>query len=61
VADLKKTILYSGFKNTYKNPNETRKLESIDEYHCVERTNEGRKLDKNPNLRRLKFMSRNLD
>jgi hypothetical protein len=34
---------------------------SIHEKHFVERKNEGRKPDKNPSLRRLEFMPRNLD
>jgi len=42
---LKKTIRYSGFKNTYKKIPETRELESIHEQHFVERKNEGRKLE----------------
>jgi hypothetical protein len=43
LADLKKNILFSGFKNPYKKIHETRKLESIHEKHCVEQKNEGRK------------------
>jgi hypothetical protein len=31
------------------------------EYHFVERKNEGRKLDTNLSMRRLEFMPRNLD
>ncbi len=34
---LKKPILFSGLKNPYKKIRETRKLESIREYHFVER------------------------
>jgi hypothetical protein len=40
---------------------ETRKLKSVHEKYFVERKNEGRKLDKNSNLRRLELMPRNLD
>ncbi len=40
---------------------QTRKLESIHEYHFVERKNKGRKLDNNSSLRRLEIMPRNLD
>jgi hypothetical protein len=58
---LQKTIPYSGFKTPYKKIRETRKLESIHEKHFVEQKNEGRKLDKNSSLRRLKFMPRSLD
>jgi hypothetical protein len=44
-ADLKITILFSGFKNHYKNIRETRKIESIHEYvNFVEWKNEGRKI-----------------
>jgi hypothetical protein len=43
---LKKTILLSGFKNSYKNIFETRKLESIHEQHFVDQKNEDRKSDK---------------
>jgi hypothetical protein len=47
---LKKTILYSGLKNTYKKIRETRKLDTINESPFVEWKNEGRKLesDKTP-------------
>ncbi len=38
------------------NYGETRKLESIHEYHFVEWENEGRKPDKNSSVRRLEFM-----
>jgi hypothetical protein len=57
------TILYSGFNNPIltNKIRETRKLNSIHEQHFVERINEGRKPHKNLNLRRLEFMSRNLD
>ncbi len=48
---LKKTILFSGFKNSHKKICKTRKLESIHE-----RKYKGRKLDKNLSLRRLEFM-----
>jgi len=41
---LKKTILFSYFKNPYKKIRETRKLEFIHEQHFVERKNEGRNL-----------------
>jgi hypothetical protein len=44
---LKKSMLFSGFKCPYKKIRETRKLESVHEYHFVERKNE--------------FMPRNLD
>jgi hypothetical protein len=37
-----------------------RKLESIHEYHSVERKNEGRKPDRNSSLRRLEIKPRNL-
>jgi len=40
---------------------ETRKLEYIDEYHFVQRKNEGRKPDKNLSLTRFKFRPTNLD
>jgi hypothetical protein len=40
---------------------ETIKLESIHEWHFVERENEGRMPDKNSSLRRLEFMPRNID
>jgi hypothetical protein len=40
---------------------ETKKLESIHEYHFVERKNESRKPGKNLSLRRLEFMPRNLE
>jgi hypothetical protein len=53
---LKKTILFFGFKNLYKKIRETKKLESIHEYHFVERENKGRKLDKNSSLLRLECM-----
>jgi hypothetical protein len=43
---MKKTILFSGFKNSLKKICETSKLESIHEKHSVERKNEGRKPDK---------------
>jgi hypothetical protein len=33
---LKKIILFSGFKNPYRNIRETRKLDSVYEYHFVE-------------------------
>jgi hypothetical protein len=58
---LKKTILLSGFKNSYKKICETRKLESVHEQHFVEQKNEGRKPDKNLSLKSLEFMSRNLE
>ncbi len=38
---VKKTTLLSGFKNPYKNINETRKLESIREQHFVKWKNAG--------------------
>ncbi len=49
------------FKNAYKKIRETRKLQSIRGQHFVERTNEGRKPDKNSSTRRLEFMPRNND
>jgi hypothetical protein len=53
---FKKIILFSDFTSLYKKKiRETRKLE-----HFVERTNEGRKPDRNSNLSRLEFMPRNL-
>ncbi len=58
---LKKIILFSGFKNPYIKICETRKLESLNEYHFVERKNVGGKPNKNLSLRRLKFMPRNLN
>jgi hypothetical protein len=39
---------------------ETRKFEPIHEQHFVKRKNEGRKPDKDLNMRRLEFMPRNL-
>ncbi len=39
---FKKTVFFSGFKNHYKKICETRKLESIHEWHIVEWKNEGR-------------------
>ncbi len=42
---LKKTMLFSGFKNPYKK--KTIKLDSIHEWHFVEHKNEDRKPDKN--------------
>jgi hypothetical protein len=48
---LKKAILFLGFKNPCKKILETRKIESILEYHFVEQKNEGRKPDKNSSLR----------
>jgi hypothetical protein len=52
---LKKTILFSGFKNLYKKIRETRKLKSTPEKHFVERKeNEGRnQTNKNSILRIL--------
>ncbi len=58
---LKKTKLFSGFKNPYKKISETRKLESVHEKHFVERKNEGRKTRQKLSVRRLKFMPRNVD
>jgi hypothetical protein len=59
---LKKTVPCSGFNNPYKKIRETRKLESIhNSTYIVEWKNGGRKPDKNSSLRRLEFMSRNLD
>jgi hypothetical protein len=52
---LKKTMLFSGFKNPFKKIRETRKLD------FVEGTNEGRKPDKNLRLIRREFMPRNLN
>ncbi len=43
---LKKTIIFSGFKNPHKKIRETSKLESIHVQYFVERKIEGRKLDK---------------
>jgi hypothetical protein len=54
---LKKPLVYSGFINLYKK--ETRKLALF--MNSVERKNDGRKQDKNSRMRRLEFMSRNLD
>ncbi len=51
-------MLFSGFKNPFERIRETKKLESIHEYHFVERKNEGRKRDKNSSLRRLEFVPR---
>jgi hypothetical protein len=51
----KKTKLHTGFNNPYK---KSAKLESIDEYHFVERKNKGRQ---NSSLRRPELMPRNLD
>jgi hypothetical protein len=56
----KKTILCLILKILTKN-SKTRKLESIHELHFVEWKNDGRKPDKNKSLRRLEFLSRNLD
>ncbi len=36
---LKKILLFSGFKNPYRKIRKTRKLESINEHHCVEQKN----------------------
>jgi hypothetical protein len=58
---LKKTILFSGFKNPYKKIRETRKLESIHRWLFVEGKNEGGKPDKNSSQRRLEFIKRYLD
>jgi hypothetical protein len=58
---LKKTMLFSGFKNLSKKIRETRKLESIHELHFVKQKDEGRKQDKNSSLRRCEFMLRNLN
>jgi hypothetical protein len=57
---LQKTILYSGFKTPYKIIPRNKKLQSILEWHFVEKKNKGRKPDKNSCLRRLKFMHKNL-
>jgi hypothetical protein len=43
LADLKKTILFSGFENPYKKIREIRKLESVHERHFAEWKSEGRK------------------
>jgi hypothetical protein len=58
---LKKSILFSGFKNPYRKIRKTRKLQSINEHHCVEQKIEGRKPNKNLSLRRLELMPRSLD
>jgi hypothetical protein len=47
---LKKTILFSGFQNSYKKFSETRKPESIHELHLIVFKKEGRKPDKNSSL-----------
>jgi hypothetical protein len=57
----RKIILFSGFKNPYRKIRKTRKLESINEHHCVEQKNEGRKTNKKLSLRRLELMPRSLD
>jgi hypothetical protein len=58
------SLLLADFKENhalpYKKIRVTRKLESIPEKHFVEWNNEGRKLDKNWSLRRLKFMPKTL-
>jgi hypothetical protein len=58
---LKKTLLFSGFKNPYKNLRNKKTRGCILELHFVEWKNEGKKPDKISSLRRLKFMPRNLD
>ncbi len=58
---LKKTILYSGFKNPNKKIRETRNSSLFMNRIFVEQKNEGRKPDKNSILRKLEFMPRNLD
>jgi hypothetical protein len=58
---LKTTIFSYGFKIPHEKIHETRKLEYIDEYHLVDQKNVGRKPDKTSNMRKLKFMPRNLD
>jgi hypothetical protein len=61
LADLKRKPYSSlALKNLTK-IRKTRKLESINDYHFVERENEGRKPDKNSNVRKFGLMSRNLD
>jgi hypothetical protein len=61
LADLKETVLFSGFQDPHTKIRETRKLGAIHEKHFVERKNKGRKTDKNSSPRRLEFMPRNLD
>jgi hypothetical protein len=58
---LKKIILFSGFKNPYRQNPQNKKLESLNENNCGERKNEGIKPIKNLSLRRLELMPRNLD
>jgi hypothetical protein len=58
---LKKTRLFSGFKNPDKKIREIRKLESIHEERFVGLENEGRKPDKNSSQKRIEFMARKLD
>jgi hypothetical protein len=53
---LKKTILFSGFKNHYKKICKTRKHDK----HFVKRNYEGSKPNKSSSLRRLEFMPRTL-
>ena len=50
------SLKFSGIKMSSQKFHETRKLESFYEHLFVERKNEGRKPDKNSNLRRLEFM-----
>jgi hypothetical protein len=61
LADLKKIIFFSGFKNPYKKIRETRKLKSFHEKHFVGQKIKGGKPNKNFRLKRLNFMPRNLD
>ncbi len=58
-AGFKKTIFFSGFKDSSKKS--ARKHKSIYLLRFVEQKNEGRKPDKNASLTRLEFMHRNLD
>ncbi len=58
---VKENLILLWFKNPYKKICETRKLKSIHEKYFVQRENDGRKPDKNCNLRRLEFMPRKLD
>ncbi len=57
---IKKSILFSGFKNPYTKIPDTRKLESIHYQHFIEHKNEGGKPVKNSSLRRLDTSTKNV-
>jgi hypothetical protein len=58
---LKKTILFSGFRNPYEKSAEISKFESIHKKAFCRLKNAGTKPDKNSSLSRLEFMPKNLD